>query len=115
MLWRTSSALGNLVSGYAARRLEVRHALGADIEKLGLERGHWTLRILRKGGKIVTITLAPRTARAIDLAVGDRSEGPIFVDGNGQRLDRHAASRIVHRIAPTRESPNGSPISSAAS
>jgi hypothetical protein len=37
---------------------------------LGLERGHRTLTITRKGGKVVTIPLAPRTARAIDLAVG---------------------------------------------
>ena len=55
--------------------------------------------ILRKGGKIVTIPLAPRTARAIDLVVGERHEGPIFVDNDGQRLDRHAAARIVRRIA----------------
>jgi integrase/recombinase XerD len=26
-------------------------------------------------------------------------EGPIFVDGPGERLDRHAAGRIVRRIA----------------
>jgi site-specific recombinase XerD len=88
-----------LLSLLALNGLRVSEALGADIERLGLERGHRTLRIIRKGGKIVTIPLAPRTARAIDLAVGDRSEGPIFLDDDGQRLDRHAASRIVHRIA----------------
>lgn len=48
---------------------------------------------------IVTIPLAPRTARAISLAVGERVEGPIFLGGNGERLDRHAASRIVRRLA----------------
>lgn len=31
---------------------------------LHLERGHRTLTVLRKGGKVVTIPLAPRTARA---------------------------------------------------
>jgi hypothetical protein len=45
---------------------------------LGVERGHRTLVITRKGGKVVTIPLAPRTARAIDLAIGERVEGPIF-------------------------------------
>jgi integrase/recombinase XerD len=54
---------------------------------------------VRKGGKIVTIPLAPRTARAIDLAVGERCQGPIFVGPNGRRIDRHAAGRIVLRIA----------------
>jgi integrase/recombinase XerD len=80
-------------------RLRISEALGADIEQLGLERGHRTLTILRKGGKIVTIPLAPRTARAVDLAIGERSEGPIFRPVTGFRLDRHAASRIVRRIA----------------
>jgi site-specific recombinase XerD len=45
------------------------------------------------------VLLAPRTARAIDLAVGERCDGPIFVDPNGRRIDRHAAGRIVRRIA----------------
>jgi integrase/recombinase XerD len=47
----------------------------------------------------VTVPLAPRTARAIDLAVGERCDGPIFVAANGKRIDRHAAGRIVRRIA----------------
>ena len=79
--------------------LRVSEAIGADIERLGLERGHRTLTIVRKGAKIVTIPLAPRTARAVDLAVGERSEGPIFITGDGTRLDRHAAGRIVRRVA----------------
>jgi integrase/recombinase XerD len=37
------------------------------------------LTITRKGGKAVTISLAPRTARAIDLATGDGTDGPIFL------------------------------------
>jgi integrase/recombinase XerD len=63
----------------------VSEATGADIEHLGLERGHRTLVITRKGGKVVTIPLAPRTARAIDLAIGDRTEGPLFLAGDGRR------------------------------
>jgi integrase len=55
----------------------VSEAAGADIEHLGLERGHRTLVITRKGSKVVTIPLAPRTARAIDLATGERTEGPL--------------------------------------
>jgi integrase/recombinase XerD len=47
---------------------------------------------------VVTIPLAPRTARAIDLAIGERTEGPVFVAADG-RLDRHAAGRIVCRTA----------------
>ena len=88
-----------LLSLLALNGLRVSEAIGADIERLGLERGHRTLTIVRKGAKVVTIPLAPRTARAVDLAVGERSEGPIFITGDGTRLDRHAAGRIVRRVA----------------
>jgi integrase len=79
--------------------LRVSEAVGANIEALGLERGHRTLTVLRKGGKLVTMPLAPRVARAVDLAVGERVEGPIFLGADRDRLDRHAAGRIVRRVA----------------
>jgi integrase/recombinase XerD len=66
-----------LISLLALNGLRVSEATGANIESLGVERGHRTLTITRKGGKVVTIPLAPRTARAIDLAIGERSNrGP---------------------------------------
>ncbi len=48
---------------------------------------------------MVTIPLAPRTARAIDLATGERPDGPVFLAGDGRRLDRHGAGRIVRKVA----------------
>ncbi len=84
----------------ALNGLRISEALNADIEHLGMERGHRTLTITRKGGKIATIPLAPRTARAVDLCVGEREEGPIFLNRDGtRRLDRHAATRIVKRLS----------------
>ncbi len=68
-------------------------ANGANTEALGQERGHWTLAITRNGGKVVTIPLAPRTARAIDLAIGERSEGPLFLTLDGHRPGGPASSR----------------------
>src|SRR4051794_41251555 len=83
----------------AINGLRISEALGADIDKLGIERGHRTLTVLRKGSKIVTVPLAPRTARAIDLAIGERLDSPIFLRPDGQRMGRHCASRIVLRVA----------------
>ena len=88
-----------LISLLALNGLRVSEATGANIEALGPERGHRALTILRKGGKVVTVPLAPRTARAIDLAIGERSEGPLFLGPDGERLDRHGAARIVRRVA----------------
>jgi len=88
-----------LISLLALNGLRVSEATGANIDQLGLERGHRTLTVTRKGGKVVTIPLAPRTARAIDLAIGERTEGPVFLAADGRRLDRHGAGRIVRRTA----------------
>jgi site-specific recombinase XerD len=88
-----------LISLLTLNGLRVSEAIGADVEDLGLERDHRTLTIVRKGGKIVTVPLAPRTARAIDLAVGERCDGPIFVGTDSDRIDRHAAGRTVRCIA----------------
>jgi integrase len=88
-----------LISLLALNGLRVSEATGADIEHLGLERGHRTLTITRKGGKVVTIPLAPRTARAIDLAIGERTGGPVSLAADGRRLDRHGAGRIVRKLA----------------
>jgi hypothetical protein len=82
----------------ALNGLRVSEATGADIEHLGLERGHRTLFVTRKGGKVVTVPLAPRTARAIDWAVGERTAGPLFLAADGKRLDRHGAARVVRRV-----------------
>ena len=78
--------------------LRVSEACGANVEDLGLERGHRTLRIVGKGSKPAVIPHVPRTARMIDLAVGERTEGPILRRASGERLDRHTAHRWVRSI-----------------
>jgi integrase/recombinase XerD len=83
----------------ALNGLRISEALESDIEHLGLERGHHTLTVTRKGGKVVIIPLAPRTARTVYLAVGERETGPIFLDSMGRRLNCHQASRVVRRLA----------------
>jgi integrase/recombinase XerD len=95
-----------LISLLALNGLRVSEATGADIEHLG--RGHRTLTITRKGGKVVTIPLAPRTARAIDLAIAERTGGPVFLAADGRRLDRHGARRIVRKTA--RQAPIGKSV-----
>jgi integrase/recombinase XerD len=54
---------------------------------------------VRKGGKHAVIPLAPRTSRALDLYIGERTTGPIFVGAKGARMDRYAADRMVKRLA----------------
>ena len=79
--------------------LRVSEACGADLDDLAVAGGHRTLRIIGKGAQPALIPLAPRTARAIDTAVGERTDGPLMARPDGSRLDRHAAGRIVRRLA----------------
>jgi integrase len=78
--------------------LRVSEACATNVEDLGFERGHRTLRILGKGNKPAMIPLVPRTARTIDLAVGERCQGPILRQQDNQRLDRRTAHRWVRSI-----------------
>jgi integrase/recombinase XerD len=88
-----------LISLLALNGLRVSEATGTDIEAMGTERGHRTLVITREGRKVVTIPPAPRTARAIDLAIGERCEGPVFLAAGGRRLDRHGAGLLPQDTA----------------
>jgi integrase/recombinase XerD len=78
--------------------LRVSEACTTNVEDLGIERGHRTLRIVGKGNKPATVPLVPRTARTVDLAVGERHEGPILRRRDGHRLDRRTAHRWVRSI-----------------
>ena len=88
-----------LISLLALNGLRISEALGADIAALGLERGHRTLTVTsqRRQGRHPSPGTSHRPA--IDVAIGERPDGPIFLGPNGARLDRHAAGRIVRRAA----------------
>ncbi len=88
-----------LASLLALNGLRFSEALGADVEDLDYERGHRTLKILRKGGKRAIIPLAPRASRVLDLYLDERTTGPIFLGAKGGRMDRYAADRMVKRLA----------------
>lgn len=79
--------------------LRISEALAADAEDLSWDRGHRTLRLTRKGGKIAVAPLAPRVAAAVDVLLAGRESGPLFVTRSGARLDRHAAWKCVVRLA----------------
>jgi site-specific recombinase XerD len=79
--------------------LRIFEATGADITDLGEEHGHRVLRVCGKGTKVVLIPLPPAVGRAIDRAAGTRNCGPILLNSRGTRMDRHAATRRLRRLA----------------
>ena len=81
--------------------LRIFEATGANIEDLGEEHGHRVLRVCGKGGKVVLVPLPPAVGRAIDRAAEDRATGRVLLNTLGARMDRHAATRRLRRIAET--------------
>ena len=79
--------------------LRVSEACATNIDDVGFERGHRTLTILGKGAKPAVIPFVPRPGRTLDLAIGERLEGPILCRRDGKRLDRRTAHRWVQSIA----------------
>jgi integrase len=79
--------------------LRVFEACHADVDDLGEEHSHRVLRVLGKGTKLALIPLPPAVGRAIDRAIGDRVRGPILVNRNGYRMDRHATTRGLRHLA----------------
>jgi site-specific recombinase XerD len=79
--------------------LRIFEATGANIGDLGEEHGHRVLRVCGKGSKVVLVPLPPAVGRAIDRAIGARVSGAILLNSRGARMDRHAATRRLRRLA----------------
>ena len=79
--------------------LRIFEATGADVTDLGDEHGHRVLRVSGNGTKVVPIPLPPAVGRAIDRAIGGRRGGPILLSSRRTRMDRHAATRRLRRLA----------------
>ena len=81
--------------------LRIFEATSANIADLGEEHGHRVLRVCGKGTKIVLVPLPPAVGRAIDRAAADRTHGPVLLNSRGTRMDGHAATRRLRRLAAT--------------
>src|ERR1700724_2473907 len=82
--------------------LRIFEATLADIADLGEKHGHRVLRVCGKGTKVVLVPLPPAVGRAIARATGPRPGGPILLNSRGGRMDRHAATRRLQRLAEGR-------------
>ena len=78
--------------------LRMSEACGTNVENMAFDHGHRTLWVLGKGNKPAVMPLVPRAARTLDLAIGERTDGPILRRKDGHRLDRRTAHRWVRAI-----------------
>jgi site-specific recombinase XerD len=91
--------------------LRVGELVGLDVDDLGYERGHRSIRFVGKGGAHRRRALTPAGTAAIESYLLHRAAaqgvaveqlaGPLFVTATGGRLDRHAVFRLIRRLATT--------------
>ena len=79
--------------------LRIFEATGTNVDDLGEEHGHRVLRVVGKGTRVVLVPLPPAVGRAVDRAIDGREFGPILLNTRGARMDRHAATRRLRRVA----------------
>jgi integrase/recombinase XerD len=110
-----------VVSVLADLGLRVGEVVGLNVEDLGYERGHRTVRFTGKGGVRRQRALTPASTAAVEtyllhraattgLAI-DELRGPLFVTATGSRLDRHAVFRLIRRLAETAQIPSFAKLS----
>ncbi|SCL27045.1 tyrosine-type recombinase/integrase [Micromonospora inyonensis] len=89
--------------------LRVGELVSLNLDDLGVERGHRSVRFVGKGGRSRRRALTPGTAYALDAYLAARADGqgvavheltgPLLVTATGGRLDRHSVFRLVRRLA----------------
>ncbi|MEV0155635.1 tyrosine-type recombinase/integrase [Micromonospora sp. NPDC050686] len=89
--------------------LRVGELISLNLDDLGAERGHRSVRFVGKGGRPRRRALTPSTAHAVDTYLAARAAaqgvpvaqltGPLLVTASGARLDRHSVFRLVRRLA----------------
>lgn len=76
----------------------VSEACYAELHHLKTTDAGRKLDLTRKGGKGRVWPLPERLCALIDVAVGDRTEGPLLLDDAGRAMDRHAIDRLLNRL-----------------
>ncbi|MFC0531940.1 tyrosine-type recombinase/integrase [Phytohabitans kaempferiae] len=82
--------------------LRVGELVSLNLDDIGYERGHRSVRFVGKGGRPRRRALTPGTSAALDAYLEIRPgppEGAVFLTASGARLDRHAVFRLVRRLA----------------
>lgn len=86
-----------LLLGLRASELE-----NLSASDLGHDRGHRTVTVPGKGGRVDRVPVAPYLADALDRLLAERAAMPglpLLANARGGPLDRHAVTTIVRRLA----------------
>ena len=87
-----------LVVLLALTGVRVAEALAADVTDLVDDHGYRCLNVTRKGGAMDRVALPPQAAHVVAGYLGDRVDGPLFVDVAGARVTYSSARWMLTRI-----------------
>jgi site-specific recombinase XerC len=90
-------AIVALVLGLNA--LRVGELCSCNVESLGEDRYHHTLRFIGKGSQPAVVPLPPRSMQTIARTLDGRTSGPLVLNRYGNRSTRINVARSVSRIA----------------
>lgn len=79
--------------------LRVSEATGLNVEDVHREVGRVWISFIGKGGGRYDINLPLAVIQAVDRYLDGRTEGPLFLDRNGERLDRRHVQAIIDRCS----------------
>lgn len=88
-----------LVHLLGTNALRISEACMLNIEDITTERGYDHVHFIGKGGEPDKAPMSMPVMRAVRAAIGDRMEGPILLNRDGQRMCRAVAARMLRRVA----------------
>ncbi len=97
--------------------LRVGEATGLNFDQLGHNKGHRSVRVRGKGGKVRELPIAAPLGRDLDAYLDERSAngdalvGAVFVTRSGRRLDEPSMLRLVRRVATDAGIPSAAKLS----
>jgi integrase/recombinase XerD len=80
------------------RGLRIAEACSLDVTSIGEHQGHRVIRYISKGGKARTHVLPAQAIKAVERAIGDRTEGPLLLNQWGNRMNRKNAGAVIKRL-----------------
>lgn len=81
--------------------LRAEEACSLRIENMTRIEGHDVIRFIGKGNRAAVMPLPVAVMRAVQVAIGDRTHGPIILNTEGNAYTPNSLWRLIKRIAVT--------------
>jgi integrase/recombinase XerD len=88
----------------------VDEILALDADQLGYDRGHRTLPLRRKGGRVQAVPVPPLALDALLSYLGDRANGPLFTTATGRRWSEPEVWKHLRVLARRADLPQADTI-----